>query len=259
MKCHRVLGIEESASESSIEQAYNTKICSLYSIRGSLSDEFINKKVGELLTAKDECLRWTSITNSERLSLRIREKGDFLTSPNVMYTSPIGFCSACVGGCCGAFEDDSCVKCVCGENSSDGCVSCANKVDIGLYVAAGLAALWGLITLIGKIAPAVHEGNKAHRETRRNEAITKNQNLQAELNQALLQLNHANDFYSFNNTQYVRIVAFCDFLTSINCGDCSNVVARQQAAVNTAAEEVTDAQRTVDRIQHQIQKNSRYM
>lgn len=258
MKCHRVLGIEETASHASIDLAYKNKLDSLYSISGSFSDEFIKKKAEELLVARNECLSWKSSTCAERLSARIREKGNLLTNPNVMYASPIGFCSACAGGCCGAFEDDGCVKCLCGENSSDGCVNCANKIDIGLYVAAGIAAICGIVSLIGKLAPTVREGKTSRKDIRRTKAITANQNLQQELNQAVLRLNRANDNYSYNTSQYDRLLASCDFLTAMNCGDCSGIIARQQAAVTAAAAEVKDAQNSVDRLQHRIQKNSRY-
>lgn len=259
MKCHEVLGVEETASESSVELAYQSKLAALYSCEDSLPHDLMDKKAAELLTAKNDCIAWTSSSNGERLVMRFREKRNLLTNPNVMYASPIGFCSACSGGCCGAFEDDTCVECICGENSSDRCVNCTNKVDIGLYIVAGLAAIGGIISLIGKITPSAHTGKGDRGAKRQREAVAKNQELQSELDNALAQLKREKNEKSSAGEQYDRILAFSNFFTHIGCENCSDIIAREQSAVNDAEAKVNKTQNTVDRLQRQIQKNSRFI
>lgn len=255
LKCHRVLGIEESATSPTIEKAYREKLDSLYAEGTNAPDVFIEKKSEELRSAKKECLSWATATTSEKLSLRIQEKGEALMNPNVMYTSPIGLCSACVSGCCGAFGDDSCVKCVCGENSGDGCVSCANKIDIGLYIMLGLAALGGIITLIGKIAPSIGNGIKQGKQHRNEAAAIKRESLQADYNQAMKRLNNAKTDLAVVASQYDRVTAFCHFFESLGCENCRSIITTQQGPVTAARTQVYNVQIEMERIETKLRKH----
>lgn len=247
MKCHRVLGIEESASESAISQAYQKKVDYLYSNESDCPEMIKEKKAEELLAAKNDCIRWLSSTGSEKLSLRIRETRESFTNPNVMYTSPIGCCSGCVSAC----GSDSCCKSCCGDD----CVSCANKVDIGLYVMIGLAIIGGIISLISKITPKIRESNERNKIARRDEAVADNQRLQVTLNQANSQLKAANDNLAAVASEYDKVVAFCNFFRVIGCADCTSIIAVQQGTVTAARTQIYNAHENASRIQAQMRRN----
>ncbi len=73
MHCHDVLGIKETSACDEIEKAYNKKIETLSLATNTLQEEAIEKKTVELESAKEECIKWTSLTAAQKAEKRISE------------------------------------------------------------------------------------------------------------------------------------------------------------------------------------------
>lgn len=247
MKCHRVLGIEESANVLVINQAYQKKLDYLNSNGSDYSETFREKKAEELLWAKNACIRWFDSSESKKLSLRIQETKNRLANPNIMYSSEIGCCSGCAIAC----SKDKCCSLCCGDD----CVSCATAVDIGSYVMLGLLVIGGLFSLKKKIKAKKQEEDERYRIFRQNEAFSQDMILQEKLKQAHNQLNAANDNLIEVTREYDRVVAFCKFIKAIGGADCVDIIAVQEETVADARAQINNVQDTISRIQAEKQKN----
>lgn len=173
-----------------------------------LSDDSISKKNDELLTAKADCMKWLMSTSSQRRSIRMKESRNTLINPNILYSQPIGFCSACCyscHGCCG-----------------DGIVDCGNIVDGGCYITMGLGLVYAIYMIIISIKDT-ETRNKIRQLERENQALqdsitrlrAENQNIPESLRKANDKLSEAKIVVSEEEKKYNRIVVFCRFFEAL--------------------------------------------
>ena len=247
MKCHRILGVRESATENEIEAAFSDKKNSILINPETISSSCMEKKIEELQSAKTRCLDWLSLTSAEKRSARLKEAHDTPTSPTTLYSS--GCCSACTSGCCGS--DRTCNNC-CGSE----CVSCAGYIDIGIYSLLGIGAVAGLFSLLPKMTRSIRESNERNRQQRRQAAIEENQRLQQDLSVAKTQQRRANDNLTTVSKQFSETILFCNLFETIGCTSCVEIVVAEQKLMDAAQRQISQETENVNRIQERIQKNN---
>jgi len=248
MKYHKILGIEENATEQEIIAAYEKKQDMLCNNIELLSDDSISKKTDELLTAKAECMKWLMSTSSQRRSMRMKESRNTLMNPNILYSQPIGFCSACCyscHGCCG-----------------DGIVDCGNIVDGGCYLMIGLAIISGIIQIAswGKETGTRNEIRQLEIENQRlQDSIARlraeNQNMPESLRIANDKLKEARTVVSDEEKQYKRIVSFCQFFEILGCDSYEVIKERQWSSVKKARKKEDQMKNKALGISNIIQSN----
>jgi len=150
MRFHDILGVNERSTNDEIILAYERRVDK---VNASLCDNetLREKKLSELMEAKDSCLDWKNKSFTKKSMARFEQTCSDITSKNRLNSfciGPVTFVDMCLDTCCwgegGAIGP--CQSC-CGEPTTDSCcVNCMNGccetnmtfnplilVDIALY------------------------------------------------------------------------------------------------------------------------------
>ena len=241
MKCHKILGIEENATEQEIVAAYQKRYGRLCNNEELLQSAMISQKSEELMAAKSDCMKWLTLTNSEKKSMRLKESKNSLLNSNVLYSSPIGLCSGACSGACdgyasgGGFCCCDCFFCFDPQNTENSVMGCARIIDIGFYIAMGLLTLTGIRFLAKYLQGVItkckisklEDDNRKHRE-KLGRLIAEINSLQRTLDEITgNNLSNSQNVLLKAQCQYDVVNSFCCFFESLGCKNFEDIQSRQ--------------------------------
>ena len=252
MKCHKILGIEENATEQEIAVAYHNKYYKLCNNTELLQDDNISIRSNELFAAKMDCIKWLTMSSSEKRSMRIRESKETLNNPNIMYSSPIGCCSMCCSewrGCCG------------GE-----VVDCGNTVDCGCYIALGIPAIFGIFAAIAgytknkrkqkimdKIQTLDYENTSIERK--REKLKNDNNSIQRNIEYIEEKFDEYQQLLSAEKNEYKSMDSFCRLFEMLGCDNLDSIRQRQQSGVTRQKNRIEQLDQDISRLNEKVKSN----
>lgn len=249
MKCHDVLGVRESADKNTIENAYATKSGLLHQQMLAISQEAFNKKKSELENAREECIVWIALPNSEKIKQRIACGAKKWTSPNRMNGITIGCCTVCDDACgstcnCDSGKDDSCCEYYCGSQAVP--IFC----DVVGYIIIGVYALIGLFKFGRWIS-------RTNQENRYDIAVSEQPELQRKLALSSEKVREVTFDQSVKEKRRRDLNLFADFLEGMGAESTEELRQKENERVMAHSAEMQAAQHEKDKLQKRIDQNNR--